>query len=695
LSHPDTPESPEPSGEQLFDEWPDDEPAEEDAEVTPDSEADGQASGSMSIVDLIIQEQMEKDALVLAPASQDTTESEEEGTEKDPVVVPEEPEAEPAAPEEPPAEPEAETGAPEEPLTEPEPEPVASEEPAEPEPEPVAPEEPPAEPEPVAPEEPPTEPEPVASEEPPAEPEPESQESEEWDLELTEEELAELEEWDLELTDEELAELRELEQDLEAEAAAQEEPAAEPEPVPAAEEKPAATVLEEPDSTAEPEPLFDAEQFTSEESVPSTATLQPVTEGKPPDGPLFDSEELSPEPSEVNFVGPSDGTVGDDFFQSTEQLQAPSELQPPAEPARIQTELEQVEPTATPAQPQEQPQPPEPVSTTGGQVGGNLRQLEDAFKETASKLPQGVEKRSAQAMQFLASLPGIQRGLVVVQDSSGDLQCTAVGGVEREYLDKVPQRLLKAVLRAEKSHLLLDATKDPRFMNDPVVQSQGIKSGVCAPFQDCVTGLQGLLYADNLEEANAFTYQDLRLIDEFADRLSRDRVLQEFEQPKPSAAAPEIQTEKTPFDPRIAVLAAVACVLLIFPALSNPTKSDPKPVVTPNVTRVTTDPQVVVLSFLRSVETSNYRSAYKYLIDERRQQIEEETFGKEVSKFAKVADNAWLLSQLNILEGRGQGPSKDYKLLRPDQTLAWTISVKRQEGSWYISKISGMNGLSF
>ena len=162
----------------------------------------------LSIIDLIIQEQMEKDALVLAPK---------------PIVQPKEAEPEPVAVEEQVPDP-AELA--EEQIAQPESE-VEDPFQAVPSPDTLEVEVPPSlvaeyhaaleEPEarqpvnePAAVDEPPTEkPAAVAPED----------STEEDDFELTDEERAELEEWGLELTEEELAELAELEQ-LEAEEAA-------------------------------------------------------------------------------------------------------------------------------------------------------------------------------------------------------------------------------------------------------------------------------------------------------------------------------------------------------------------------------------------------------------------------------------------------------------------------------------------
>ena len=627
---------------------------------------------SFSIVDLIIQEQMEKDALVLAPKPAPT--------EKKPQpeeVAEEEPEARNVVEEAPP---QVLEEAPPAIILE-SPPPIIIVEDAPPE----------------AVENAPAAEAPPAEEEPPAE-DP-SVEEEVDDFELTEEELAELAEWDLELTDEELAELAEFE----AEETGDVLPV-QPEVVgPVAE-------------PGESETL----EFVSAET--SSLLLGPSADKAEDDlfelfkplGPAETSTLATPSGADpfVEQLGASVDELEEDIFdlfkpvenfepvvREQTSVSSPPISVPPPVVESLQKEASQPESPAPPAS-LEANKTRELASSTKA-VGGQLRELEQRLTKTLPlTLPDEIKKRSSAAMQYLATLSGIERGVVVVEQGE-ELQVTAVGNLEREYLEKVPRRVLKSVLRTGEPLLILDATKDARYKQDPVMKEQGIKSALCVRFLDGVTGLQGVLYADNLERANAFTYQELRGAEWFAQRLENDPVLEEY-QPKtvePKAQEEVLQTEPTRTDPRLFVLAAVAAILLVFPALSNPTKTEPEPKsasTSAAVERVTTDPKTVVLSFLRAVETRNHRSAYNYLSSDRKSQLEEEKFGEAIRKFLVAGDNAWLLSQLSILEeSRASGSSKSYKLIKPDQTLAGTISVQESEGSWYISQIKGMNELSF
>lgn len=659
-------------------------------------------AATLSIIDLIIQEQMEKDALVLAPKPKkaepeqvEVVEEQEPRLEQVEVVEDQElhPEIVELA-EKQATQPESESEEPFQAIpssdtleVEVPPSLVSEYQAAHQEPE-----EPPAQ-QPVC--------EPAAVDEPPTE-EPAAvvpeDETEGDDFELTEEERAELEEWGLELTEEELAELAELEK-IEAEEAAAAEAAAEASDPPRGE-------------------------TTKLLLGPSVEDQNDVIELFKPSEPLA----VGPPSLQIEQLGASADTLEEDIFdlfkpvekvkaelvedvRVTEPLpdrpqvtgepaaQTPSPPQPPTPaPRPAVAPIEPASPSTVPELSEEAKT--QVLSTSSKAVGGQLRELEQRLtNRLPAGLPEGIKKRSSAAMQYLATFSGIERGVVAVIQGE-EWQVTAVGNLEREYLEKVPLRVLKSVLRTGESLLLLDATKDARYKQDPVVVGQGIKSVICVRFRDGVTGLQGVLYADNLEKSNAFSYQDLRGAEWFAQRLENDPVLQEYqtkgvETPKPEPET--LQTEPVRTDPRLYLLVAAAMVMLVFPALSNPTRSEPKPEVSPvAVERVTADPKVVVLGFLRALETKNHRSAYNYLSSARKSQVEEETFSEAVRKFVTEKDNAWVISRLSILEdSQASGKTRSYKLIKPDETLAWRISVQETEGSWYISQIKGMSELSF
>ena len=347
-------------------------------------------------------------------------------------------------------------------------------------------------------------------------------------------------------------------------------------------------------------------------------------------------------------------------------------------------------------------QKPQKKSGASRAIGGQLRDLEQAFAQSEpGKLPSGIEKRSVAAISFLSRLEGTQRVMVVVEDDKGELQCTAAGGVEGEdYLKQTSQRLLRTVLRSNESKLLLDATKDARFSNDAALKSQGVLSALCAPFTDKVSGARGLLYVDNLERDNAFTYQDLRHVESFCNRLATDTYLEGFEQVTTSPKAPdELQAEVQQVDPRIYIAVAIILILVMVPSIFSlfGSKEEEKPTGPTIVTRATADSKTVVISFLRAIETRNFRSAYQYLTQERRGKLNFDKFNAQAVKFMSEKGNSWIIARLDVVENTTNSDFlKTYDLIPPDdRLLRWKVTTQKLEGVWYISSIREMGPLSF
>lgn len=580
----------------------------------------------------------------------------------------------------------------------------------------------------------------------------ETGDDEEADPDTETDEEFEDDEW--ELTPEELAELAELEAEFE------EDPGQEQDVEP--------NLEVETDETHAPAAEAEAETQAEQQNDDDSASDQDSESPSPNQPPLqihvsdeivlvgFDEssgEEATLDPAQESILlGPATGELEDDFFQpkleltgpedgSENQVQEPVEDSPEEAQEQPQLELqnepvpEESESSADPPSLESsastrrleslemtelleaqsrltQQTPPEdeyvssesePVQaeTLNLSVGGQLRDVEKVLSEkTTGKLPWGIKKRALPAMKFLSQLRGIQRGMVIAASVDGELECVASGGIEGEKsLDYAPMRLLKTVFRTKEPILLLDGQKDPRFVNDQRLQEIGVRSGLCVPFKDCESGADGLLYVDNLVKASAFSYQDLRAVKEFAKKMATDYQLGETEVIPESKVPVELATEQKPTDPRLYVALLVAAIVLVFPALSNPTKEEPEVVATPpSVERVTQDPKAVVLSFIRTIESSNVRSAHKYLVPSRQETVSLEELEKQIKSFIRDGDNAWVLSRVSIEEeSRFNSKSKRYRLLRADREKSnWKIGVREKtDGSWVVDTISGMNALSF
>ena len=697
---------------------------------------------ALSFVDQLIQDQLKSNSLVLAPKVEieeppEPEETEEaEGDDDDWELTPEELAELAELEAEFEAEAQAEAEAQTEPVVEPEPEPVA-----EAEPEPVAEAEPEsaaeAEPEPVV--EP--EPEPVAEADPEPvvepEPEPVAEADPEPVVEPESEPVAEAEPEPV------------VEPDPEPVAEAEPEPVAEADPESVAEPQTQLFLVEEPEQ-AESASIEDLVAIDSEQDQEN---VQPWEVMEVPDtillGPAATEAEMTevflPSEPALDFDFEVPGLGADTAFESgstqvfdtapEEEIEPESLSEPETEPIwEYEPEVDEpiwgVEPEALePEIIYDNPFFSEPPTSTQRldsqdvqemlesqarysetkaseprpQVGGQLRELEksllDTPKPTTEEIPWGIKERALPAITFLSQLAGVQRAMVLVENQGGELSCLASGGVEGEKsLDAAPLRLLRTVQRTREPLILLDGRKDPRFANDKALQALGIKSGLCVPFKDCISGADGLLYVDNLTQSNAFTYQDLRAVKEFAKKMATDRVLPESkkrEEPKPPV---QMVTEQKPADPRLYLLVLAAAIVLVFPALSNPTKDEPiAPPTPPRVERVTQDPRAVALNFVRTIQTNNVRSAHRYLVPERQEAVSVEELEKQIQSFIKTGDNAWVLSQAGLSEMRGSTKSKRFRFLRADEKESpWRIGLRENsDGSWQVSKIEGMGGLSF
>ena len=672
-------------GDPLFDDWPEEESAKERAENPGSSQEDSDDpkeetqsdSQPLSFVDRLILESIEKDeSLVLAPKKKRPIEASE------PEPAPETAQIETEKPEPAPEPAPIQVEEPEKPEPAPEPTPIQAEEPEKPEPAP--------EPTPIQVEEPekpePTpEPAPIQAEEPEPEPAPEP-------------------------------------------APIQAEEPEDPEPLilegPATEVDAIDHLFEGPSQPVEPifsevetrETDSQAADTMSFETRKEPETMELLTESHPLPKPIDSTlesveEELSQEvieflklveQAEDDSNGPNiDISLTKDRPSPKKSFKMKSKEAPPSalqesQPPKI-LKPEQLDNSFVKSD-----QKPRKKSTAPRSIGGQLRDLEQALAHSEpGKLPSGIEKRSVAAISFLSRLDGTQRVMVVVEDDKGELQCTAAGGVEGEdYLQQTSQRLLRTVLRSNESKLLLDATKDARFSNDPALKAQGVRSALCAPFTDKVSGARGVLYVDNLQRDNAFTYQDLRNVESFCQRLATDTYLEGFEQvttgPK---ASEELQAEVQQMDPRIYIAVAVILVLVMVPSMFSlfGSKEEDKPKGPTIVTRETADSKTVVVSFLRALETRNFRSAYQYLTQDRRAKISFDKFNGQAVKFMSEKGNSWIIARLDVVESTMNSDSlKTYDLIPPDdRLLRWKVTTQKLEGVWYVSSIREMGPLTF
>ncbi len=135
--------------------------------------------------------------------------------------------------------------------------------------------------------------------------------------------------------------------------------------------------------------------------------------------------------------------------------------------------------------------------------------------------------RVQDAIAFLSTLADVDRALVMVE--VGDQLKVAAAAGEPGY---PPTSLLRKTLHQGKPLLVLDAAQDHR------ISENRLRSLVCVPFQDLVTGMRGLLYVDNQNRPAAFSYGDKAKISDFAAKLNSETALPTYRHDLKETAAP-------------------------------------------------------------------------------------------------------------------------------------------------------------
>jgi adenylate cyclase len=127
-----------------------------------------------------------------------------------------------------------------------------------------------------------------------------------------------------------------------------------------------------------------------------------------------------------------------------------------------------------------------------------------------------VEDISEQVVSLAFRIEGVERGFVMLFDESGQV------GRQSEVRYRRPQssddhpkiilsRSVMERLRTEQQPILIDdVCADERFRSSESLRVSGIRSAMCAPLMGSGR-LFGILYADNMEKALAFTQDELNV----------------------------------------------------------------------------------------------------------------------------------------------------------------------------------------
>ena len=491
------------------------------------------------------------------------------------------------------------------------------------------------------------------------------------------------------------------------------------------EEEPEVAEEAEPSEEAEAEPEVAEEAEPAEEAGHEVAGDETLTEESEPEPELAEeeapAEEPEPEPEVAEEGAPTEEAEAEP--EVAEEAEPVEEAEPEPEPEVAEEEAPTEEPEAEPELAEEDPEPvvstnpfvhpkvgpvvaeevPTPPDRPSLKIerfqsskkpkkapGSELRALEKALAQAApGEIPTGFQKRSVAAIRFLSSLEGTERAMVLTENEQNEFDVAAVGGVEGDYKNLTSLRLLKSVFLNKEPLMLIDVRKDLRFHRDQVLRDNEVRSIVCVPFEDLVTGTRGLLYADNVTTESAFTYQDLRKVEAFAKLLKEEVDLGEYEE-KPPEEPEELQTEVEPTSPWVWVILAVAAIVIVVPAIMAKARK-PAPKQTPTITRrETAKPQTVLTGFIKALESRSLAGAYQFLSPERRSKLSIERFQRIGKAYLEDEKNAWTLSRLQVHKGGTATENLEtFELIPPNDREIWKVVMQKEEGSWYVHSIKG------
>jgi len=143
-----------------------------------------------------------------------------------------------------------------------------------------------------------------------------------------------------------------------------------------------------------------------------------------------------------------------------------------------------------------------------------LTVLYDAGKALNAR--RSVEDISEQIMTLAFRIEGVERGFVMLLDEAGEVarQSEVRYRNPQESSDQpkfiLSRRVLELIRREQQAILIDDVSADARFSASESIRISGLRSAMCAPLAG-TNRLFGILYADNMEKASAFTQDELNV----------------------------------------------------------------------------------------------------------------------------------------------------------------------------------------
>ncbi|NQS99648.1 MAG: GAF domain-containing sensor histidine kinase, partial [Candidatus Omnitrophica bacterium] len=129
-------------------------------------------------------------------------------------------------------------------------------------------------------------------------------------------------------------------------------------------------------------------------------------------------------------------------------------------------------------------------------------------------------------IEYIMKITEADRGFLILLDEAGKLYSQVVRTREKTsqkqniQFKNFSRTITKQVLQTQKSILLADVQGDSRFAKAQSVVGLDIRSVICVPLKTEEAGIVGLIYIDRQSLVNAFTSDDLSLVESLAEYAS-------------------------------------------------------------------------------------------------------------------------------------------------------------------------------
>mgnify|MGYP000909806366 FL=1 len=128
-----------------------------------------------------------------------------------------------------------------------------------------------------------------------------------------------------------------------------------------------------------------------------------------------------------------------------------------------------------------------------------------------------------QVMDAIIHLTGAERGFLMLFDTGAEPEIRVARNMEREALDDeasgISRSVINLVVETGEQVVTTNATRDPRFYDQPSVVAHHLRSILCVPLQ-ARGSLIGVIYVDNRIRSGVFDEADLEMLTTFATQAA-------------------------------------------------------------------------------------------------------------------------------------------------------------------------------